>query len=601
FCYVRDMDSDQQWSVTFHPAGKEADSYEVRFPLDRAEFTRTDSGIETTTEVIVSPEDDVEIRRITFVNRTLRIHRLEVTSYLELALAQHAADRQHPAFNKLFIETEAVESLQSLLAHRRVRSEDEAPIFVAHRMTFSDRAHGPFAYETDRRVFIGRGHTLADPLAMKRPLNSTAGYVLDPIFSLRREVRLAPGQRVQLSLVLGAGETRQAALNLMETYSDTASIERAFELAWASSQLELRMLRIQPDEARRFQYLAGHMLFPGGQLRAPLERVRSNHKGQSGLWPYSISGDLPIALVTIGDVQDIGLVRQLLQAQSYWRHHGFYADLVILNEEASAYEQPLQERLERLIQAFSIYAGADQPGQVFLRASDQIPEEDLILLHSTARISLIAARGPLAQQLGAPFEVSELPARMRPRGQPEEPSRPLPYLELPYFNSLGGFTEDGKEYAIYLGPDTNTPSPWINVIANPTFGTQLSETGSGFTWYGNSQRNRLTEWSNDPVLDPASEAIYLRDLESGALWTATARPIRERSPYRARHGAGYTVYEHNSHAIEQEYTVFVPVDEDGGDPVKLGILRLHNDSSRPRQIAVTYYVAWTLGEVRESS
>lgn len=601
YCYVRDLDAGQQWSIAYHPTAVEADSYEVRFPLDRGEFRRTDTGIETTTEVIISPEDDVEIRRITLVNRSLRVHHLELTSYYELALAPHAADRQHPAFNKLFIQTEAVQSHRALLAHRRLRAEDEEPIYVAHHITFSDDSREPFSYETDRRVFIGRGETLAAPLALKRPLANTAGYVLDPIFSLRCKLRLAPGQRVQLSLVLAAGAERKEVLDLIEKYSDVASIERAFELAWASSQLELRMLRIQPDEARRFQYLASHMLYPGGQLRAPLERVRTNRKGQSGLWPYGISGDLPIALVTISDMQDIGLVRQLLQAQAYWQHHGFHADVVILNEEASGYDQPLHERLERLIQAFSMYAGAEQPGGVFLRASDQIPEQDLVLLHSTANISLIAARGPLAQQLGAPFEVSELPERIRQRSQPEEPSRPLPYLELPYFNSLGGFTENGKEYAIYLGPDTNTPSPWANVIANPSFGTLLTETGSGFTWAGNSQRNRLTEWSNDPVLDPGSEAVFLRDLESGALWTPTAGPIRERSAYRARHGAGYTVFEHNSHAIEQEYTLFVPVDDAGGDPVKIGILKLRNDSDRPRRLSVTYYAAWTLGEIRELS
>jgi len=599
FAYVRDLDSSTQWSSAYHPSGKQADSYEVRFPLDRGEFRRVDGGIETTTEVIVSPEDDVEIRRITFVNRTLRIHRLELTSYIELALAPHAADRQHPAFNKMFIETEALPAQRVLLASRRPRSEDEPPVFAAHRLTVSGSTRGAFTYETDRKVFIGRGQTLAAPMALRHALAGTAGFVLDPIFSLREELHLAPGQRVQLSMVVAAGESRKVVLDLMEKYSDVASIERAFELAWASSQLELRMLRIQPDEARRFQSLASHMLYPAGQLRAPLERVRSNRKGQSGLWPYGISGDLPIALVTIGDVQDIGLVRQLLQAQAYWRHHGFHADLVILNEEASAYEQPLHERLEHLIQAFAMYAGGDQPGAVFLRAADQIPEDDLVLFHSAARVSLIAARGPLAQQLGAPFEVGELPARARERTQAEEPSRPLPYLELPYFNSLGGFTGDGKEYAIYLGPDTNTPAPWVNVIANPNFGTLVSETGAGFTWYGNSQRNRLTEWSNDPVLDPASEAVYLHDLESGAVWTPTPGPVRERTAYRARHGAGYTVFEHNSHAIEQELTVFVPVDDQGGDPVRLGLLKLRNDSSRPRHLALTYYAAWTLGEVRE--
>jgi cyclic beta-1,2-glucan synthetase len=172
---------------------------------------------------------------------------------------------------------------------------------------------------------------------------------------------------------------------------------------------------------------------------------------------------------------------------------------------------------------------------------------------------------------------------------------------LNYFNSLGGFTPDGREYAIYLGPGTNTPAPWVNVIANPSFGALVSETGSGFTWYGNSQRNRLTGWSNDPVLDPATEALYIRDEESGVFWSPTAAPIREETAYRARHGAGYTVFEHNSNGIEQELTVFVPVDESGGKPIKLQRLRLTNASSRRRRLSVTYYVELTLGENRETS
>ena len=356
-----------------------------------------------------------------------------------------------------------------------------------------------------------------------------------------------------------------------------------------------------PTTARRFQQLASHLLFPNPLLRPPAERIEENHGGQTGLWPYGISGDWPIALITIGEARDISLVRQVLQAHTYWRLHGLMADLVILNEEASGYERPLRERLEGLIQAHSTVTGRDRPGGIFLRSADQIPEEDLRLLMAAASVVLVAARGPLPQQLGVPAEVLELPEPLAKKRSPREPSAALPFLELPYFNSLGGFTPDGREYAIYLGPNTHTPAPWVNVIANPTFGTLASETGAGFTWYGNSQRNRLTQWSNDPVTDPPSEALYIRDEETGVYWTPTASPIREETPYRTRHGAGYTVFEHNSHAIEQELTVFVPVDEKGGKPIKLQRLRLRNDSSRHRKLSVTYYVEWTLGENRESS
>jgi cyclic beta-1,2-glucan synthetase len=387
----------------------------------------------------------------------------------------------------------------------------------------------------------------------------------------------------------------------MEKYSEPHAIERAMDFAWGSAQQQLQMMHIQPDEARRFQQLASHLLFPNPLLRAAGERLAENYKGQAGLWPYGISGDLPIALVTIGEARDINLARQMLQAHTYWRMHGLSTDLVILNEEAGSYERPLQERLEQLIQSHSLLNGTDQPGGVFLRNVALIPDEDLKLFKFTASVLLVAARGTLPQQLAITLEVPELLETLVRRRASRDPSAPLPFMELHYFNSLGGFTKDGREYVIYLAPNTNTPAPWVNVIANPSFGTMISETGSGFTWYGNSQRNRLTGWSNDPVLDPASEALYIRDEESGVFWSPTASPVREESAYRARHGAGFTVFEHNSNGIEQELTVFVPVDDSGGEPIKLQRLRLINASSRRRKLSITYYVELTLGENRETS
>jgi cyclic beta-1,2-glucan synthetase len=599
FCYIHEADSDRLWSNTYHPVGGKVEAYSANFALDRAVFRRADNGIQNETEVVVSPEDDVEIRRVTLVNRSVRTRRFSLTSYVELSLATHNADRQHPAFNKLFIQTEAVPEHQALLAFRRPRAGDDPPIYVAHRLTLEQAEDEALEFETDRRRFIGRGRTLANPMGVLQKLGSSQGFVLDPILSLRQSLTLGPGQRVQVSLVLAAGETRQQVLRLMGKYSDPHAIDRVMDFAWASAQLELRLLRIRPDEARRFQQLASHLLFPNPHLRPPADRIEENHKGQAGLWPYGISGDLPMVLVTIGEARDISLVRQMLQAHTYWRMHGLMADLVILNEEAGGYEQPLHERLEGVIQAHSTYTGMDQPGGTFLRSAAQIPEEDLRLLKAAASVVLVAARGTLLQ--GVPVEAPDPSEPLAKKRVPREPSALLPFMELPYFNSLGGFTPDGREYAIYFGPNTHTPAPWVNVIANPVFGTLVSETGSGFTWYGNSQRNRLTQWSNDPVMDPPSEVVYIRDEETGVCWTPTASPIREETAYRARHGAGYTVFEHNSHGIEQELTVFVPVDENGGEPIKLQRLRLRNDSFRRRRLSVTYYVEWTLDENRESS
>jgi cyclic beta-1,2-glucan synthetase len=602
FCYIHDTSTGRIWSNAFHPVGgKAAGDYSVHFALDRAVFWRKDEGVDTESEIFVSAEDDVEIRRITLINRSVYARKLELTSYIELAMAPHNADAQHPAFQKMFIRTEAVPELSALLAYRRMRSPDEMPIFVAHRLTSTQPGGNPMLFETDRRSFIGRGRTLANPMGLTRPPTNSQGDVLDPILSVRESVLLEPGQRIQVSLVIAAGESRGKVLSLVSKYSDPLAVERAMDFTWAATQLELRSLRIQPDDARHFQKLANHLLYVNPLLRPSTERLEENRKGQAGLWPYGISGDLPIATVTINEPSDLGLIRQMLQAHSYWRKHGLWVDLVILNEEAGGYERPLKEELENLIRAFAIYTGIDQPGGIFLRHAEQIPKEDLSLLKAASGVVLVAARGALSQQLGVHLDVPELSELIAKRRPLSDASAQLPFMELPYFNSLGGFTPDGREYAIYLAPEMHTPAPWINVLANHAFGAIVSETGSGYTWFGNSQRNRLTDWSNDPVLDPPSEAVYIRDEDTGVFWTPTASPIREDTPYRARHGTGYSVLEHNSNGIEQELTVLVPLDSNGGTSIKLQRLRLKNDTTRRRKLSVNYYVEWTLGEHRETS
>ncbi|HEY43765.1 MAG TPA: glycosyl transferase, partial [Anaerolineae bacterium] len=601
FCYFRDTETDKAWSNAYQPVGGGMDNYAISFTIDRAEIRRSDEGIESESVITVSPEDNIEIRRITLINRTNRRRKLEITSYLELAMAPHDADRQHPAFNKLFIETEAISDRGALIASRRPRDEDDPPIWVGHLINYDSVKVDSMQFETDRRRFIGRGHTTANPIAIKQGLSNTEGPVLDPIFSLRREVALEPRQRTRFSLILCAAETRDQLLKLIDRYRESQSVDRALDLAWVQAQVELRQLRIQPDDARRFQQLASYLLFPSATFRPPGEVLRQNELDQSRLWPYGISGDKPIAVISIAESLDISFVRQILQAHTYWHQHGLKADLVILNEESSGYEQPLNEELKRLIQAQSSLTGVDQPDGVFLLNIDQIPEEDLTLLLTVARVSLVASRGSLHQQLAARSKTTEYPKILSPTFVPEEPSTPLPYMDLAYFNGLGGFTHDGRVYAIYLGPEDQTPAPWVNVIANPTFGTLISESGSGFTWYGNSQQNRLTAWSNDAVSDPTADAIYIRDEETGKFWTPTPLPIRELDAYRTRHGVGFTIFEHNSHSIEQELVTFVPMDEHGGEPIRVQRLHLRNGSSIRRHLSITFYLEWTLGEDREKT
>ena len=206
FCYLQEADTDRVWANTYGPVGGKVEAYSVNFALDRAVFQRTDHGIQTKTEVVISPEDDVEIRRVTLVNRSLRTRRLNLTSYVELSMAPHNADRQHPAFNKLFIQTEALPQQQALLAHRRLRGIDDPPVYVAHRLTLKQAEDQTMQFETDRRRFIGRGRTLANPMGVLQGLSNSQGFVLDPILALRQGLTLKPGEVVQVSLILAAGE-----------------------------------------------------------------------------------------------------------------------------------------------------------------------------------------------------------------------------------------------------------------------------------------------------------------------------------------------------------------------------------------------------------
>jgi len=594
YIYIRDLKSRANWTASFQPFAEEAGESSVRFAPDLAEFCRRHLSIESVLAITVAPDDDVELRRLTVANRSLRSREIELTSYAELALAPHHWDIAHPAFAKLFVQTEC-RADGVLIAHRRPRSPNEEQIWAAH---FLVGQYENVECETDRSRFLGRGRTAANPQAIATVLSGTVGTVLDPVFSLRCRVTLDPRDREEITFVTAVASTREALEFLINKYQRPESIGRAFEMAWTRAQLEFRYLGIRPTVAHRYLDLAGHLLFPSAALRPPGARLMQNRLGQSSLWAYGISGDLPLLTVTITEERHLPLVRESLKAHTYWRLRGFQSDLVILNQESPSYDAPLHHLLTRLIEAHSAETGLDRPGGIFLRDWHAIAEDHRNCILAASTVVLPGARGPLHLQLATPAPQPTAPV-FAPPGASEEPSAQLPFLELPYFNGLGGFTPDGREYAIYLTHGQSTPAPWVNVIANPHFGSVVTESGLGFTWCGNSQANRLTPWHNDPVSDPQSEAIYIRDDETGAVWTPTPLPVREEDAYRARHGQGYTVFEHNSHAIEQELTVFVPVDESGGDAVKVCRLRLRNGSTRPRTLTVTYYSEWVLGSVRE--
>ncbi len=629
-------DEARVFCATPQPFGFEPEDFEARFFEDRAEFLRRDGVFESKLEVIVSPEDDAELRRLTITNHDSRARTLEITSYSEVVLTQPAADDAHPAFAKLFVQTEFVPGIGVLLATRRPRSIEEPRVWAAHMAALEEirlengkldviemdlYSLNPPQFETDRAQFLGRGRDIRQAQAILREgkLSGSVGAVLDPIFSLRHAVRLQPGATVRITFNTLIAGTREAVLEMADRYRDQKSFDRGLTLAWTRAQVELHFLGITPDETHTFQRLASNALYLNKSLRASSEVLSQNTLGQSGLWRHGISGDLPIVLVRIDDAADLEIVRQLLRAHEYWRAKRVKIDLVILNEQATSYMQELQDAIGGLVRSSQMTARSEYAanGSVYTLRADLLSSSEHVQLRSVARAVLLSHQGSLSDQVVrtptlAPVAASSksligrtvssafsnlgLRLSRRPVGLPRSNLVRRPDLE--FFNGYGGFSKDGLEYVIVLNQDLYTPAPWINVVANPHIGFTVSELGAGYTWTQNSRENKLTPWSNDPVSDSVGEVIYVRDEETLEVFSATPLPTREfNKTYTVRHGQGYSSFLHETHGLQLELTQFVPID----DPVKLSRLVIENISGKPRKLSITAYLEWVLGVRREAS
>ncbi len=606
FCYIRDVDSGELWSTAYQPTLKRPASYEAIFSEGRAEFRRRDmvgdGDLDTHTEIVVSPEDDIELRRVRITNRSRTRKVIEVTSYAEVVIAPPAPDALHPAFSNLFVQTEIMRERRAILCTRRPRSIDEPVPWMFHLIAVHGASIGKVSYETDRMRFIGRGNTAAAPRALKEPaaLFGSEGSVLDPIVAIRCPMTLEPDETVTIDLVFGIGETRDAALSLVEKYHDRRLADRVFDLTWTHSQVVLRQINATEADAQLYGRMASSIIYAHSSLRADAAVLTQNRRRQSGLWGYAVSGDLPIVLLQIADSANIELVRQLIQAHAYWRLKGLVVDLVIWNEDRGGYRQLLQEQIMGLIAAGIEAQVVDRPGGIFVRSAEHISLEDRILFQSVARVIVTDGRGTLTEQLNRRAVID----KQMPQFEPTRPLNPdpaigatLPSRELIFFNGLGGFTPDGREYVITTASDQMTPAPWVNVLANSHFGTIVSENGAAYTWSENAHEFRLTPWHNDPVSDASGEALYLRDEESGQFWSPTPLPRGSATPYVSRHGFGYSVFEHSCGGIRSELWIYVALDA----AVKFSVLKVRNESGRLRKLSATGYVEWVLGDLRPKS
>ena len=603
WCYVKDLSTGHVWSTAHQPSGTEPQWYRVLFASDRITFIRRDGDIDTVTEIAVASDDAAEVRRIILTNRSLQPRDIELTSYAEVVLAPPDADRAHPAFANLFVQTEFLEGKAALLATRRPRSATEAAIWCAHVVACGPELLGSITCETDRARFVGRGRSVRNAQALDEgaELSGTVGAVLDPIFSLRVRLRIPPGASAHIAFTTFVAADKERAIELADLYHDPYSARRALDLSWAQAQAELRDLGIAPADAALYQDLAGHLMFPHPGFRPAQSAVEENRLGQQALWSLGVSGDWPILLATIDSHVGMPSVRQLLRTHHYWRLKGITCDLVILNMHPLTYMQELSDELLATVMASSEAGLLDRPGGVFIRRADLLKPEDITLLKAMARVQVNCDGLGLGNFLEFPGVEDRYPPKLEIMNRDIVPLGTVPIAHaadpgtgLQCFNGLGGFTTEG-EYEIHLTGSDYPPAPWVNVVGNPAGGFIVSEGGSGTTWSGNSFFYRITPWHNDPVRDPSSDCVFLRDDANGDLWTATPCPIREPTPYKVRHGAGYTVFEHSHKSLATSFRLGIPEQ----DPVKISVLTLRNDGLTRKKLTLTWYVEWVLGVTRE--
>ncbi len=592
--YVRDEETGALWSAGRQPCGAAADAVGVVFYPHLAEFHRRDGDLVVRMEVVVAPADDIEIRHITIVNDGDRVRRLTLTTCGEVALARAADHERHPAFSKLFVHSEFIPHLEGILFSRQPRSPDECPPVMVHWLV-ADDPHVRFqGFETDRAAYLGRGRTWRQPLGTVRAGPSSSGFTLDPILGLQASAEIEPGGSVHLAFITAVSGSRESVLELAERYQTMNAVDWVMSEAEVEAGRELQRLGIEPSRMGELQTVASLLVYRHRALRCAPDTIAANHLGQPGLWGMGISGDLPILLVTLRTADDMELLRDLARVHELWRRRGLRFDLVVLRQGVSGYEEPIGEKLRALLYGLGTRDQLGRHAGVHFLSADHIGEDGRRLLEVAASVVLDAEKGSLGSQVARVHEEAAALPRFMPGAQDEDVDDP-PILERPadllFDNGYGGFAADGREYVIHLGPAQTTPAPWCNVIANPEFGTLVTESGGGFTWAGNSGEHRLTPWTNDPVSDPPGEVIYVRDQEDGAVWTPTPQPAGAGGSHEVRYGAGYARWRSVSHGLSQDLLVFVAPDA----PVKIIRLHVRNHRRRPRRLTVTFYAEWVLG------
>ncbi|EQB02179.1 cellobiose phosphorylase [Sphingobium baderi LL03] len=594
--YFRQAGADPAWSPLADLTAPNEDD-RIQLHADRIEFHGREQALSVTAVIGIGHGDDVEIRHIALVNESDQSRTIELIGYAEVVLAPARDAVRHPAFNKLFIQSEALSPLDGLLFSRRARSPDEHPPVMLCRIIGDDDGFERRGFETDRARFLGRLGSVFDPEGARADrLTDSLGWTLDPCAAQRIALTVPAGGRREVAFLTVAAPSHATAIEIAERYATLASLQWALDDAAAHTARDMHQLGLMPDLVPQAHRLVAQAAGPDIG-RAPIPPLPALEPGRAALWSLGISGDDPMIVLRVTDGRTNRTLRFLIALQKLCRLRGVSVDLVIIHEGEEGYVDPVRERVLELLREAGVQDRIGQRSGIHLIATLHMSADLLHRLERSARLVLSENGGPLDEQVA---RGRVLPLH-RPLFAPIAPKTghcPSPALERParlvHDNGIGGFTQGGETYVIHLEPGEATPGPWSNILANEGFGTIVTEAGLGFSWAVNAGENRLTPWSNDPVCDPQGECLYLRDEENGRVWSVSPAPAGRDVACRITHGAGYTRWTCAREGIEQEMLVFVaPV-----DPVKIVRLRLRNTGSRARRITATYYAQWLLGAIQ---
>ena len=600
FFYIKNIRTNKIWSTNY---SKETDKYSISFMPDRVKQEQEVDGIKTKMNVTIASNSPVEIRRLKIENTTSEEQTLEIVSYLEPVLSTKEQDYAHQAFNNLFVTSEYDEQTKTLIVKRRSRGPEHKRIYLAAKMSTNSEMIGDIEYETDKERFIGRGNLeIPNMIKQSLPFSKKVGISTEPIIAMKNIIKLQPDQEAYVDLVLSVGDNKEEVVKELENYQ-AENIERTFHISRARCEAESRYLRIKGKEIEVYQKILSYILFENPLRAKQVSKLPQENYLQSDLWKYGISGDLPIILVSISDANDIYVVKQILKAYEFFRTKNINTEIVILNGEKYSYDSYTKEEIEKAIANSGIAYMKNIKGGIFVINEDELNQKDINTIKFLASLKLDARQGKLENAIKDMEE--EYLESIKNIGEKVEnkfiniendAKDDINILEdssnLKYYNEYGAFSPDGKEYLISFNKNNRVPTVWSNILANEKFGTVVTENMGGYTWYKNSRLNRVSSWNNSASMDVPSEIIYMRDEETGKVWSLGANPAPDENNYNVIYGFGYAKYIHKSSKLIQEFEVFVPKE----DSCKIGILKLKNTEPSKKKLELIYYIKPVLGE-----